>query len=241
MEAARPRGRRRRKRRRAAAAAAGCLSAAAAAGFLRSSSDGSRTLRSVASTETFLRKRRALQAATSSIPPQCYANLLANPAFASGAYGPWEKHSVVPDFALQTVTPGWDGAADSALQFGDRYSRYQGVRQSLLSSADCLLPSPEVAVGAGGGESFYLTISYDVRMIDATTGQGISTCTTDRVAVTESDGRVQLARHSCPWVELVGRSADDPRGRIRAEVYDVNIVWDASVGEGGAGRGIGSR
>ena len=43
--------------------------------------------------------------------------------------------------------------------------------------------------------------SYDVRMLDATTGEGIATCATDRVTVTEREGRVQLATHSCPWIE----------------------------------------
>ena len=202
---------RRRRKRRRALGAAGCLSAAAAVGLLRSSSDSSSsmTLRSTVSDRRAL--RRGLQTA---IPQQCYDNILSNPTFATGSYAPWQKHSVIPDFTLQTITPGYDGAEDFALEFGDRYSRYQGVRQSILSSADCLLPSEETQ----GDESFYLTISYDVAMLDPT-NQGIATCTTDRVTITESDGRTQLSRHSCPWIELVGRSVDDPTGQIRAEVY----------------------
>ena len=41
------------------------------------------------------------------------------------------------------------------LQFGNRYSRYQGVRQSILGSADCLVPtSGEASSGADEGESY---------------------------------------------------------------------------------------
>ena len=83
MEPARPR--RRRMKRHRALGAAGCLSAAAAVGLLRSSDDRM-TLRSTTLRST-VSDRRALQ---TTIPPQCYTNLLANPSFATGDYAPWE-------------------------------------------------------------------------------------------------------------------------------------------------------
>ena len=63
--------------------------------------------------------RRGLQTTPADIPEYCYDNLLTNPTFSTGAHDPWEKHSVVPDFTLQTVTPG---AGDDATAAVDDYA-----------------------------------------------------------------------------------------------------------------------